>query len=446
MFLNHVESSLNRFFLHQQSLRKFDLTFFIYDHQEFEQDFGRVDNWLECVINYGVACLSLHVMSWAGLYPLPPYALSSKMLKELCLCGSIWVDNGIDINLPALKVLSICDVIPFNEGLSERLFSGCPFVEDLRIKDCKNMFHLQASSLSRLVELSISSWECLTSIEIGSPEFQSFSFSGFSSSYPCHVTLLGASKTLRRLKLDSTANYGHDLNLFYLLPTFTQLEDLFLEYVNWSEPIKISSQSLKRLVIKGLQGIVEVLIECPNLLALDYISNEWPFYSLGPLNPKYFRVELQIHHQFHHATWLNALKTLLENGFSFAMSPKVFIVLKDHKEAIILDMDSGLIESMLSFLYRVEDLESTSIITIASSFGNLNEILTPIPPHMAFNIVSPCTSNFTQVFSEKLAKTLESCGCIVEKDTAITNFPLQLRRLPSSYQITRIVSKWDWAI
>lgn len=72
---------------------------------------------------------------------------------------------------------------------------------------------------------------------------------------------------------------------------------------------------------------------------------------------------------------------LFENGFSTINYPSVFIVLKDHKEVIILDLDGGLIEIMLSFLCRVEDMESTSKIIIASSFATLkNEILIPIPP------------------------------------------------------------------
>lgn len=51
------------------------------------------------------------------------------------------------------------------------------------------------------------------------------------------------------------------------------------------------------------------------------------------------------------------------------------------QEVIILDLDGGLIEIMLSFLCRVEDMESTSKIIIASSFATLkNEILIPIPP------------------------------------------------------------------
>lgn len=69
------------------------------------------------------------------------------------------------------------------------------------------------------------------------------------------------------------------------------------------------------------------------------------------------------------------------------------------QEVIILDLDGVLIEVMLSFLNRVEDLESTSSIIIKSGFVDVkNEILTPMPPHMAFNVVSSWTSNFTQVY------------------------------------------------
>lgn len=130
---------------------------------------------------------------------------------------------------------------------------------------------------------------------------------------------------------------------------------------------------------------------------------------LSPLNPKNFRLEF--HLAFQHAIWLEVLQMLFENGFSTINYPSVFIVLKDHKvnniflwyflvswllleffygytsnslmqqEVIILDLDGGLIEIMLSFLCRVEDMESTSKIIIASSFATLkNEILIPIPP------------------------------------------------------------------
>lgn len=80
------------------------------------------------------------------------------------------------------------------------------------------------------------------------------------------------------------------------------------------------------------------------------------------------------------------------------------------QEVIILDLDDGLIQVMLSFLCRVEDLESTSRIIVASSLVNLkNEILTPMPPHMAFNMVSSCASNFTQVYKISASWFIELC-------------------------------------
>lgn len=328
LFMDYVESSLKLFFHHQQQLRKFDLTFCTYD----QQDFGHVDQWLHGVIRKGIDCLCLHMISFIDCpYPLPHHVLSSQMLHELCLCGSLLLDACIDISLPALQVLSLCNIHSLNDDLVKHLFSGCPFVEVLRIEDCNNLADLQVSSLSRLVELSLNSCSFVRNVEIGSPNFQSFSYSRGSSRFPHNITLLGASKTLRKLKLDICCIEHHIP--FHQLSTFIQIEELFLEYVDLGKflNMKISSQSLKRLVIRSLHNMTEVVkIECPYLHALEYTSNVLPFYSLCPLNPKHFRVEFQFH-AFHHAIWLDALKTSFESGFSTAKYPKVFIVLKDHK-------------------------------------------------------------------------------------------------------------------
>ncbi|TKY63818.1 F-box/LRR-repeat protein [Spatholobus suberectus] len=449
LFMDYVDSSMKRFF-HQQHhsprLRKFDLTCCTYDDAT-ERDFGRIDQWLRDVIHNGTDTLCLHIISYRDhTYPLPQCVLASQMLHELCLSGSLLLDACRNISLPSLRVLTLCNVHNVHDDLAKHLFSGCQFAEVLRIKDCRNLVDLQASSLARLVELSIESCSFLRTVEICSLNFQLFSYSR--SKIPPDIILLGASKTLRKLKQE-ICGIGPQ-SPFHQVSTFIQLEELVLEYVDFGKlpKMRISSQSLKKLVIRSLQnmkGVVE--IECPNLDAMEYTSNLMPFHSLSPLNPKHFRLEFHLL-AFQHVIWLEALQMLFSNGFSTTKYPKAIIVLKDHKEVVILDLDGGLIEIMFSFLCRVEDLESTSKIIIASSFVDLkNEILTPMPPYMAFNMASSCTSNFSQIFSEKLSRIIVPRSYIVEKDTTTVNIPFVLREyLTSSYQVTRIVSKWDWTV
>ncbi|XP_057454994.1 putative FBD-associated F-box protein At5g22720 isoform X2 [Lotus japonicus] len=447
LFMNYVQSSLKRFFHQQQHLprlRKFDLTVCTYDDKT-EQEFGHIGEWLHDVIHNGTDTICLKIMSYHDApYPLPHFILSSKMLQELCLSGSLLLFAGRDISLPSLRVLSLCNVHHVNDDLVKHFFSGCPLVEVLRIQGCKNLVDLQASCLSRLVELALDSCSFVRTVEVGSLNFKSFSYSR--SKTPPNITLLGASKTLTKLKME-ICGIGHQ-SPFHQLSEFVQLEELVLEHVDTGKvPMKISSKSLKRLVIRSLLNMKHVVeIECPNITAMEYTSNLLPFNSLSPLNPEHFRLEF--HLVFQHVVWLDALKIIFENGFTFTKYPMACLVLKDHKEVIILDLDGVLIEVMLSFLNRVEDLESTSSIIIKSGFVDVkNEILTPMPPHMAFNVESSWTSNFTQVFLEKLSRKMESCSCFVERDTNIVNIPCVLRQfLSSSYQIHRFVSKWDWKI
>lgn len=336
LFMNYVESSLKRFFHHQQQhssprLRKIDLTCCTYD-DDIEREFGRIDQWLHDVIHSGTDSLCLHIISCHDhLYPLPQCVLASQMLHELCLSGSLLLDACRDIHtsLPSLRVLSLCNIHNVNDGFVKHLFSGCSFVEVLRIQDCNNLVDLQVSSLARLVELSLDSCSFVRTVEIGSLNFQSFSYSSHNKIRP-NITLLGASKTLRKLKLE-VCGLGPQ-SPFHQLSTFIMLEELVLEHVDAGKvpKMRISSQSLKRLVIRSMFNMKQVVeIECPNLLDMEYISNSLPFHSLSPLNPRHFRLEF--HLAFQHVIWLDALKILFGNGFSTTKYPKVFIVLKDHK-------------------------------------------------------------------------------------------------------------------
>lgn len=118
----------------------------------------------------------------------------------------------------------------------------------LRIKDCRKLVDLQASSLSKLVELSTESCIFSRTVEIGSLNFKSYSH----SKIPPHIILLEDYKTLRKLKHEICC-IGPQ-SPFHQLSTFIQLEELVLEYVDFRmlPKMRISSLSLKRLVIRTL--------------------------------------------------------------------------------------------------------------------------------------------------------------------------------------------------
>lgn len=161
---------------------------------------------------------------------------------------SLLLDACININLSSLRVLTLCHIHNLDDDLAKCLFSGCQLVKVLRIKDYRNLVDLQASSLSKLVELSIESCIFLRTVEIGSLNFESYSH----RKIPPHIILLGGYKTLRKLKHEICC-IGPQ-SPFHQLSTFIQLEELVLEYFDCRvlPKMRISSLSLKRLVIRSL--------------------------------------------------------------------------------------------------------------------------------------------------------------------------------------------------
>ena len=301
LFMNYIDQSLNQI---SRPLERFEL-------QLKGGPCDRVKEWLEKVFGIGVKTMSLELGCGDKLSGL---IFVSRSLVEVHVHCYFFMRACTTISLPNLKVLSLSHISLSDKSL-KKLSSGCPMVKVMRlVKCCCTSRKISVSGFTRLVELGLCACENVKMVEICSPNFQTLSFVGGEKG-PSTIELMGSCERVRKLELNAWFSTK--------LATFECLEELALAGICIMG--RISSQSVKRLVIKACGSKTEVIeIDCPNLMSFKSEEMYRPITFVSTCNPIDFRYELSLL-QRTYSGQMNALENFFQSTFAAARNFNVVI-------------------------------------------------------------------------------------------------------------------------
>ncbi|GMP65445.1 hypothetical protein CsSME_00026230 [Camellia sinensis var. sinensis] len=151
MFVYFVSRVLMRF-NDAPYLRKFILRIDSLDVPDLDLDFDLVDTWISAAIIRNVQDLELHNLIENNVM-LPDCLFTSKTLVTLTLC-EVFLDVPDLVRFPNLKILNLDSVEYEDEDSLQKLFSGCPVLEQLNLERCildkQQVVSVSVSTLKRL--------------------------------------------------------------------------------------------------------------------------------------------------------------------------------------------------------------------------------------------------------------------------------------------------------
>ncbi|XP_065631077.1 F-box/LRR-repeat protein 25-like [Quercus suber] len=213
---------------------------------------------------------------WKRYYPLPQNILLAKSITVLRLKACRLESYFGDMNLSALKILSLYKV-GTNDQIIQNLVAGCPVIEDIGIEDCRGLKSVQFSGLPKDKAIELKNNKGVETVELEASNIYHVHIQQFEASkinlVPC--------KNLKLLKLgklhitDSCFNY-HTSQL-------PLIEYLSVYWCDKLESIKISSHRLKTLHILKCNKLVEVEINTPKLCKLTYLGGNTISFSVTAL-------------------------------------------------------------------------------------------------------------------------------------------------------------------
>lgn len=221
-----------------------------------------VDKWLDFVIKNKVEdldlCLTPRYYQKRCFYCLPKAILNAQALTILKL-ENLKMEGPFQVNLPFLKLLFLKKVHGLNDRTLEDLLVNCPSLEDLGLKNCKDLSTAQvlSSSLKSFeVELALDQ-----AIKIEAINLQCLQLQVWNSN---RVSIAGCVnlKSLCLFDVLFDDQWFEDLNVGLTL------ESLTISKCHGWKHIHIKSQYLKNLVIsEGISHEVDIKIYAPNLLS-----------------------------------------------------------------------------------------------------------------------------------------------------------------------------------
>ncbi|EXB80393.1 F-box/LRR-repeat protein 13 [Morus notabilis] len=275
-----------------------------------------VDKWLNFVVlKNKLEELDLYVKPWPRLVPklyhcLPGAVLGAKSLTHLKLEYMRMV-GPLQVSLPVLKLLSLKHVSGLNDHSFEHLLANCPSLEELVLRDCRDLSTPQISSSTlKSSELQLVSNQ---RIKIDAIKLQ---FLLFGSAQNCRISLATCA-SLKSLSLCNAEFLGRCLEDH--ISELTGLESLTICESIGSKHIKnIRSRHLKNLIISqtGVKEVGAIKIDAVNLVSFTYRADSMKTFcniSLNSPNLRVCNVKLTCQCRTYDSNWYISLIRLLSN-------------------------------------------------------------------------------------------------------------------------------------
>ncbi|XP_031252165.1 putative F-box/LRR-repeat protein At3g18150 isoform X1 [Pistacia vera] len=263
-------------------------------------------------------------------YKLPQLVLCSKSIEVLQLVGCK-LESHCDMKLPSLRKLTLYRV--YADGrVIEKLVAGSPLIEYLKIDFCHGVKSLELSNVTKLSKIKVYGGGFsreLKQLDVNALNVHSISLSQLSG--PCEINIAPC-KSLKRLKLRRLVIRDEWLcNEMLKLPL---LEYLSIMHCNKLESIKISSPSLKELLITECSNLVEVNMVTSNLSRFKY-SGDVISFLFNDLTLS--QVDLNFHSENIDDQWYAKYTELLAK---FHQCSKVFYLRSNTGENVIIPRES----------------------------------------------------------------------------------------------------------
>ncbi|PWA39808.1 F-box domain, Leucine-rich repeat domain, L domain-like protein [Artemisia annua] len=271
-FFNYVDSTTSRFCNQNiTSAQTFTLSTMI----EKPMQIDIVDRCLELILMKGVKVLKVDFSNWAGvisdkpLYRLPKILLSASSLTSLKICRcklplSLIVDV---VKFKSLKMLKL-EHVPLSEKMIKHLMTGCPLLEKLTIKHCYGFKRFCVYGLQSLQQVRICFVSEVERVDIEALNLYYLVLNDWDGRVAPSMNLASCKK-LTKLSysgcLSSTLEGLVDLSF-----NFPFLETLILNLPDKCSSLKLSSHSLKTLMLYSECDLENIDINTPNLLLFGY--------------------------------------------------------------------------------------------------------------------------------------------------------------------------------
>ncbi|TXG54092.1 hypothetical protein EZV62_019348 [Acer yangbiense] len=224
---------------------------------------------LDQCICYAIGCnvkeLKLKLNSFSSrLCNLPEVVFSSKSIEVLELkCCMLELSKSV-VELSSLRNLCLNRVY-VGDHMIENLVVGCPLIEDLKLVSCEGFRSLELFGLSKLNGIKLIDNSDLRRVVIKTPNVSLVSIGG--PTRPRKIKLAFC-RNLKKLILSCA--FITDKWLHHQISKLPELEYLRLYKLYGLKSLKLSSPSLKMLLILECTDLVEINIGSPNLQFFDY--------------------------------------------------------------------------------------------------------------------------------------------------------------------------------
>ncbi|XP_050216640.1 F-box protein At4g09920-like isoform X2 [Mercurialis annua] len=250
--------------------------------------------WVCAVITCNIQELSIEGGSFE-LQQLPWRLFTCKTLVVLKISGEFMLDLPTHICYPILKILSLDSVVYMSDASMDRLFSGCPVLEELEIirrdEDGVQVMKINTPSLKKLtihsyVDHSENEHKiqlntpCLEYLELSGEKLGGYSMNSSSSLVEAHIyggcdlDLLNGISKVQHLVLNGRIMQGlHTIIHDHGLPTFNNLKKLELyvgKPVDWESLPDLLQSSPNLEVLVFPEGLV-----VPRKSGRDYYRFYW---------------------------------------------------------------------------------------------------------------------------------------------------------------------------
>nr|DAD23321.1 TPA_asm: hypothetical protein HUJ06_024784 [Nelumbo nucifera] len=239
-FMNFVDSVLLR--RNGAAIQKFRLSF-----GDYYCDGSRVHTWIDAAVTHNVRELDFFYYT-SKHFDLPICLYTCKSLTVLKLNLNFATLNlPSSIYLPSLKTLQLSSLAFPNDDLTEKLFSSCPILESLILRDCAlgnlKILRICSSSLQRLSidglpkELGLSNGTIACQIKVSTPRLLSFEYSDH----------MGQDISIENMSSLEYAYISFDFDWEENEPLCVHCVTKFLRGLSNAKVLKVSSTSIQLL-------------------------------------------------------------------------------------------------------------------------------------------------------------------------------------------------------
>ncbi|GJT29092.1 F-box domain containing protein [Tanacetum coccineum] len=274
LFLKYVAYTTSRFCDQDVSAHTFNLYTVIKEPIQLDT----VDRCVGLILKKGVKVFNIRIFINYSAEPVLGYRLPNTLLSASSLTSltiskcempsSLMVDV---VMFKSMKRLHIYNIL-VDEEMIKRLINSCPLLEEFGVHFCSGFERFCIYGHQNLQTLQIYYDRRLEIIDVEAPNLSNLRLLDWEGigTPPMSLALCKKLKTLSYYSYDFASIIPHPEVCTDFISNLPFLENLFLGTPNKCNNLKLSSNSLKTLVLNSLCDLEKIEINAPNLLFFKY--------------------------------------------------------------------------------------------------------------------------------------------------------------------------------